>query len=155
ANAGDIERAAAVLTAARRVAIVAGDAAAASGAGAEILALGEALAAPIATTLGARGIIPTRHRLSAGVAGSYSAPPANRIVHSADMVLFIGCDTGDQVTLNWTIPDIATPVVQIDVDPLDIGRSYPNTTGVVGDPKATVARLNQIVGRPVRDSGFA
>jgi acetolactate synthase I/II/III large subunit len=151
----DIERAAKLLVGARRLAIVAGDNAAASGAGPEILALAEALAAPIATTLGACGLIPTRHPLSAGVAGSYSAPPANRIVHSADMVLFIGCDTGDQVTLNWQIPNIATPIVQIDADPLEIGRSYPSTTGVVGDPKATVARLNEIIGRPVRDSGFA
>jgi len=152
---GDIERAAKLLLGARRLAIVAGDGAAASGAGPEVLALGEALAAPIATTLGARGLIPTRHHLAAGVAGSYSAPPANRIVHSADMVLFIGCDTGDQVTLNWQIPPLATPIVQIDADPHEIGRSYPNTTGVVGDPKVTVARLNQIIGRPVRDSGFA
>jgi acetolactate synthase I/II/III large subunit len=151
----DIERAAKLLLGARRLAIVAGDGAAASGAGPEVLALAEALAAPIATTLGARGLIPTRHRLSAGVAGSYSAPPANRIVHSAEMVLFIGCDTGDQVTLNWTVPAIATPIVQIDVDPLEIGRSYPNTTGVVGDPKVTVARLLQVIGRPVRNSGFA
>src|SRR5499427_4090084 len=155
ADAADIERAAAALTAAHRVAIVAGDGAAASQAGPEVLALAEALQAPLATTLGARDIIPTRHRLSVGVAGSYSAPPANRIVHSADMVLFIGCDTGDQVTLNWTIPSLATPVVQIDADPLEIGRSYPNTTGVVGDPRATVARLNQIIGKPVRDTGFA
>jgi acetolactate synthase-1/2/3 large subunit len=151
----DIERAARILGGSRRLAIVAGDGAAASGAGPEILALAEALAAPVATTLGARGIIPTRHRLSAGVAGSYSAPPANRIVHSADMVLFIGCDTGDQVTLSWTIPAIATKIVQIDSDPHEIGRSYPNTTGVVGDSKATVARLNQIIGQPARDSGFA
>ncbi len=154
ADDSDIERAAKILLGARRVAIVAGDGAAASGAGPEILALAETLAAPIATTLGARGIIPTRHRLSVGVAGSYSAPPANRIVHSAEMVLFIGCDTGDQVTLNWTIPEIGTPVVQIDADPLEIGRSYPNTIGVVGDPKATVARLNQIVGHPARDNSF-
>jgi len=150
----DIERAAGILGGSRRLAIVAGDGAAASGAGPEILALAEALAAPIATTLGARGIVPTRHRLSAGVAGSYSAPPANRIVHSADMVLFIGCDTGDQVTLNWTAPAIATKIVQIDADPLEIGRSYPNTTGVVGDPKATVARLNQLLGQPQRDRGW-
>jgi thiamine pyrophosphate-dependent acetolactate synthase large subunit-like protein len=155
ADDSDIERAAKLLTGTRRLAIVAGDAAAASGAGPEILALAETLAAPIATTLGARGIIPTLHRLSAGVAGNYSAPPANRIVHRADMVLFIGCDTGDQVTLNWTVPAIATPIVQIDADPLEIGRSYPNTIGVVGDPKATVARLSQIIGRLVRDSGFA
>jgi len=155
ADTRDLERAAALLTGARRVAIVAGDSAAMSQAGPEILALAEALAAPVATTLGARGIIPTMHRLSAGVAGSYSAPPANRIVHSADLVLFIGCDTGDQVTLNWQIPPLTTPIVQIEADPLEIGRSYPQTTGLVGDPKATVAHLAEIVGRPARDQSFA
>ena len=155
ADIGDIERAAATLAAARRIAIVAGDGAAASEAGSEVLALAEALQAPVATTLGARGIIPTRHRLSADVAGSYSAPPANRIVHGADLVLFIGCDTGDQVTLNWTVPPRDTKIVQIDADPLEIGRSYPNTTGLVGDPKATLARLNQVIGKPARDAGFA
>ena len=155
AHSADIERAAAALTAARRVAIVAGDGAAASQAGPELLALAEALAAPVATTLGARGIIPTTHRLSAGVAGSYSAPPANRIVHGADLVLFVGCDTGDQVTLNWRIPPPGTAIVQIDADPLELGRSYPNTTGLLGDPKATLARLNQVIGRPARDTGFA
>src|SRR5712671_7991105 len=155
ADAADIERAAAALTTARRVAIVAGDGAAASEAGPEVLALAEALQAPVATTLGARGIIPTRHRLSAGVAGSYSAPPANRIVHGADLIFFVGCDTGDQVTLNWTVPPRDAKTVQIDADPLEIGRSYPNTTGLVGDPKATLARLNQLIGHPARDQGFA
>jgi acetolactate synthase I/II/III large subunit len=155
ADPADIERAATALTSARRIAIVAGDGAAASQAGSEVLALAEALQAPVATTLGARGLIPTRHRLSAGVAGSYSAPPANRIVHGADLVLFIGCDTGDQVTLNWTVPPPNTKVVQIDSDPLEIGRSYPNTTGLVGDPRATLARLNQAIGKPARDTGFA
>jgi acetolactate synthase I/II/III large subunit len=155
ADERDIERAAAALKAAGRVAIVAGDSAAASQAGPEVLELAEALAAPVATSLGARGIIPTRHPLSAGVPGSYSAPPANRIVHGADLVLYVGCDTGDQVTLNWTVPSLATKVVQIDADPIEIGRSYPNTIGVVGDPKATVARLAALVGRPVSDRGFA
>ena len=155
ADARDIERAAALLAGVRRVAIVAGDGAAASGAGSEVLALAEALAAPIATTLGARGLIPTTHRLSVGVAGSYSAPPANRIVHGAELVLFIGCDTGDQVTLNWRIPPIETKIVQIEADPLEIGRSYPNTIGLLGDPKATLARLIEDIGRPARDATFA
>ncbi|HEX3861262.1 MAG TPA: thiamine pyrophosphate-binding protein [Stellaceae bacterium] len=150
----DIERAINLVKGESRVCIVAGDGAAASGAGAEVLALAEALAAPVATSLGARGIIPTTHRLAAGVVGSYSAPPANRIVHSADLVLYIGCDTGDQVTLNWTVPSINTKIVQIDIDPTEIGRSYPNTTGIVGDPKVTVARLNQMLGRPNRDGAF-
>ena len=155
ADAHDLDRAAAALKNAGHVVIVAGDAAAASQAGPEVLALAEALAAPVATSLGARGIVPTRHPLHVGVPGSYSAPPANRIVHSADLVLFVGCDTGDQITLNWTIPPLATKIVQIDADPLEIGRSYPNTIGVVGDPKATLARLVGAVGRTPRDRGFA
>jgi acetolactate synthase-1/2/3 large subunit len=155
ADARDIERAAAALRAAGRVVIVAGDSAAASQAGPEVLALAAALAAPVATSLGARGIISTRHPLHVGVPGSYSAPPANRIVHSADLVLFVGCDTGDQVTLNWTVPSLATKIVQLDADPLEIGRSYPDAIGVVGDPKASLARLADAVGKPQRDRGFA
>lgn len=155
ADQRDIERAAKLLLGSRRVCIVAGDGAAASEAGPEVVALAEALDAPVGTSLGARDLIPTRHRLAIGVPGNYSAPPANRIVHSAELVLFIGCDTGDQVTLNWTIPPRDTRIVQIDADPLELGRSYPNTTGVCGDPKATLARLIEAVGKPMRDSGYA
>ena len=155
ANDRDIERAVTMMSAARRIVIVAGDAAAASDAGPEILQLAETLAAPVATTLGARGVIPTRHRLSVGVAGSYSAPPANQIVNGADLVMFIGCDTGDQVTLNWTVPARDAKILQIDSDPLEIGRSYPNTTGLVGDPKTTLARINLLIGALSRDPGYA
>jgi acetolactate synthase I/II/III large subunit len=44
-------------------------------------------------------------------------------VHGADLVVFVGCDTGDQVTLNWTVPPRDTKIVQIDADPLEIGRT--------------------------------
>jgi acetolactate synthase I/II/III large subunit len=151
----EVERACAKLRAAGRIAIVAGEGAAASDAGPEILALAEALAAPVATSLGGRGLIDTRHRLSAGCAGNYAAPPANRIVHEAELVLFIGCDTGDQVTHTWRIPALDTPCVQIDIDPTELGRSYPNTLGLMGDPKATVAKLLTALGNPARDTGFA
>lgn len=154
AGEAEIERAAAALLSSRRLAIVGGEGAAASGAGPELLALGEALAAPILTSLGGRGIIPTRHPLSAGVPGSYSAPPANRILYGADLVLYVGCDTGDQVTLNWTVPAPDTPIVQIDLDPAEIGRSYANTIAVLGDAKACLARLLEKVGRPARDRVF-
>ena len=62
-----------------------------------------------ACPLGAYGIIPTRHGLAIGTVGDYAAPPANRIVHEADLVLFVGCHTGDQVTHAWRIPAIDTP----------------------------------------------
>ncbi len=151
----EIERATAKLRAANRIVIIAGTGAAASGAGTELLALGEALAAPIGTSLGGRGIIPTQHRLSIGCPGNYAAPPANQIVHEADLVLFIGCHTGDQVTHTWRIPPLQTQVVQIDIDPSELGRSYPHTLGLMGDPKATLAKLNAAIGRPARDASFA
>ena len=135
--------------------LIAGEGASLSGAGKEVLALGEILSAPIATSLGGRGLVPTRHRLSIGCAGNYAAPPANQIVHEADLAVFIGCDTGDQVTHTWRIPPIDTPCVQIDIDPIELGRSYPHTLGVMGDPKATLAKLIAAIGRPSRDAAFA
>jgi acetolactate synthase I/II/III large subunit len=155
ASSVEIERAAERILRAKKVVIVAGEGATASGAGKELLALAELLAAPIATSLGARGLVPTRHRLSVGCAGSYAAPPANQIVYEAELVVFIGCETGDQVTHTWRIPAVDTPCVQIDLDPTDIGRSYPNTTGVMGDPQSTVAALILPLGRPTRDTAFA
>jgi acetolactate synthase-1/2/3 large subunit len=76
-----------------------------------------------------------------GVVGSYSARCANQVVAEADLVIYIGSHTGDQVTHNWTVPALGTPVVQIDIDPAEIGRSYAGAIGVVGDAKMAVARL--------------
>ena len=151
----EIERAAAALRGSKRLAIVAGAGVTASQAGPEVLAVGRALAAPIGTSLGGRGTIPTRDRLSIGCVGNYGAPPANQIVHEADMVLFVGCHTGDQVTHTWRIPHIGTPCAQIDIDPLELARSYPNTLGLMGDPKATLAKLLSALGKPARDIAFA
>ncbi len=151
----EIERAAAALRGSQRLAIVAGAGVTASQAGPEVLALGRVLAAPIGTSLGARGAIPTLDRLSIGCVGNYGAPPANQIVHEADMVLFVGCHTGDQVTHTWRIPAMDTPCVQIDIDPQELGRSYPNTLGLMGDPKATMAKLAAALGKPARDAAFA
>jgi acetolactate synthase-1/2/3 large subunit len=102
-----------------------------------------------------RRFSPCRHKLAIGTIGDYAAPPANRIVHEADLVLFVGCHTGDQVTYAWRIPPIDTPVVQIDVDPIELGRSYPKTLGLMGDPKTTLALLIEAIGKPARDSAYA
>jgi len=151
----DVQRVATALLAAGKICIVAGEGAMASKAGPELLAVAELLGAPIATSLGARGIVPTRHRLAVGCAGNYAAPPTNKIVHAAELVFFVGCDTGDQTTHTWRIPAIDTPCVQIDIDPTELGRSYPKTLGVMGDPKATLAKLAVALAGTKRDGAFA
>lgn len=155
ADADEIAAAATVLLAARRLVIVAGDAALQSGAGDEVLALAELLGAPVATTLGARALIPTRHRLCVGEAGSYAAPPANQVVHAAECVLFVGCDTGDQVTHGWRIPAAGTRIVQVELDPEEIGRNYAGTLGGCGDPKMTLAALRAAIGPAAARTEFA
>lgn len=139
----DLARAAARIAAAERPIVVAGTGAVQSGAHQALLAFAETLSLPIATSLGGRGIIDTRHRLHVGVVGSYSMPATNRIVRDADLVVYVGCHTGDQVTHDWTAPEPGTPIVQVDVDAAEIGRNYLDVIGVQGDPAISVDALRQ------------
>jgi acetolactate synthase-1/2/3 large subunit len=136
-----VERAAHAIAAAQRPVIVAGGGVRLSSAAAEVLALAEKLSIPVATSVNGKGTILDDHPLAVGVVGSYSARCANQVVAEADLVIYIGSHTGDQVTHNWTVPALGTPVVQVDIDPAEIGRSYAGAIGVVGDAKMAVARL--------------
>jgi len=136
-----VKAAAKLLENAERPVIVAGGGAISSQAGHEIVELAEMLSIPVATSLNGKGTILENHPLSLGLVGSYSRWCANRIVSEADLVLFIGSHTGDQVTNYWTVPGPDTLVIQIDIDPSELGRNYPNTVGLMGDAMVTVQRL--------------
>jgi acetolactate synthase-1/2/3 large subunit len=151
----ELEHAASMLLNANRIVIVAGTGATLSNCGSELLEIGKRLSAPIGTSLGGRGLINTQHKLSIGTVGTYSAPPANEIVSRADLVFFIGCGTGDQPTNTWLVPPIDTPVVQIDINPLELGRTYPNTVGLIGDPKRTLQQLISLLVKPISDNTFS
>ncbi len=43
----------------------------------------------------------------------------------ADLVCFIGTETGGMTTHFWAVPPIGTPAIQIDIDPEALGRNYP------------------------------
>jgi len=141
-----IRAAVSLLTKAKRPVIVAGGGVTLSQAPAEIVGLAEKLSAPVATSLNAKGTILDAHPLSVGVCGSYSRACANKVVAEADLVFFIGSHTGNQVTNDWTIPPPGTPVIQIDINPSEIGRSYPAKVAMQGDAKATVAKLIENIG---------
>lgn len=139
----EIALAAQAIIAAERPVIVAGGGVRLSSAQAEVVALAEHLSIPVATSVNGKGTIADGHWLSAGVVGSYSARCANQIVSEADLVIYIGSNTGDQVTHTYTVPPIGTPVIQVDINAAEIGRSYVGAIGVVGDAKKAVAKLRQ------------
>jgi len=136
-----LQMAASALAAAERPVIVAGGGAMASRAGNEITELAEKLSIPVATSLNGKGTLTDNHPLAVGVVGAYARSCANKIVSQADLILFVGSQTGDMVTDDWMLPRPGTAVIQIDIDPLELGRSYPNLVGLLGDAKATVHRL--------------
>ncbi len=140
-----VREAARILSQAERPVIVAGGGVTASGAEAEVLRLAEMLNIPVATALNAKGCIPENHPLSVGVVGSYSRWSANRVVSEADLVLFIGSHTGSQVTLDWRIPAVGTPVIQIDLDASELGRSYSAAYGLQGDAKRTLEAMIDVL----------
>jgi acetolactate synthase-1/2/3 large subunit len=138
-----VRAALALLQKADRPVIVAGGGVRASHAGAELVALAEALAIPVATSLNGKDSIPGTHPLSVGVVGSYSRESANRVVNEADLVCFVGSETGGMTTHFWAVPKIGTPAIQIDINPEALGRNYPLQAAVLGDAKATLARMRE------------
>ncbi len=132
-----------ILEAAEKPIIVAGGGVRTSGAGAELIALAEKLAIPVATSMNAKDTIPGNHPLSVGIPGLYCRKSASRAVLEADLVFFVGSHTGSQVTFEWRVPKVGTPVVQLDIDASELGRHYPNKASILGDAKASLARLVQ------------
>lgn len=124
---------------AQRPVIVAGGGVRWSGASTELVGLAEKLAIPVATSLNGKDSIPGTHPLAVGVAGTYSRDSANRIVNQADLVCFVGTESGGMTTHFWTVPKIGTPAIQIDIDPEALGRNYPLKAGVLGDAKTALA----------------
>jgi acetolactate synthase-1/2/3 large subunit len=130
-----------ILQDATRPVIVAGGGVRASGAASELVAMAEALQIPVATSLNGKDAIAGNHPLSVGVVGTYSRESANRVVNAADLVAFIGTETGGMTTHFWAVPQIGTPAIQIDIDPEALGRNYPLRAAVNGDAKTILARM--------------
>jgi acetolactate synthase-1/2/3 large subunit len=141
ASPDTVLKAAQRISSAQRPVIVAGGGVTASQAEQEVVELAEMLSIPVATALNAKGCITENHPLSVGVVGSYSRWCANRVVAEADLVIYVGSHTGSQVTNEWRVPAEGTPVIQIDIDPSELGRSYPNEVSLHGDAKATLRKM--------------
>jgi acetolactate synthase I/II/III large subunit len=140
-EAAHVKAALDLLQKAERPVIVAGGGVRASGAARELVALAEALQIPVATSLNGKDTIPGTNALSVGVVGSYSRESANRAVNAADLVCFIGTETGGMTTHFWAVPKIGTPAIQIDIEAEALGRNYPLQASVLGDARTVLIKM--------------
>jgi acetolactate synthase-1/2/3 large subunit len=136
-SADDVRRAADLLAAAKRPIIIAGGGAVWSGAGDAVRRLAGRLGCPVVTTLNGKGLLDERDPHSLGHARSVRARAA---LPHADAMLAVGCRFTEVMTWFHTMP-VPANLVQIDIDPVQVGMNHPVAVGVVADARAAVLAL--------------
>jgi acetolactate synthase-1/2/3 large subunit len=141
-----IAQAVRVLKAARRPVVFLGGGA--SHAGTEARQLVEALDAPTACTINAKGILPKGHPLSLG--SNTSLRPVRELVLASDAVLAIGTEMGEtdyDLVFDGNLR-IECPLIRIDIDPEQINCNFAAHVAIVSDSKMAIeALLAEIDGR--------
>ena len=111
----------------------------------ELKGLSEKTGVPVYTSLMGKGAMAENHELCLGVAGAFGVHPANEAARSADVILALGCRFSDIHASSW-IPGYTynippTKLIQVDIDPAEIGRNYPVEIGIVADAKTVLGQL--------------
>ncbi len=143
-----LERMLDALVTARRPVIVAGGGAVLSGAWQEITRVAEVLHIPVTTTINGKGSIDETHEWSIGVIGGNGGRPyANQLLAEADCIWYLGTKVNSLVTLKGEIPSPgkAVTVLQLDVDPTELGNNVPVSLAACGDLKESLAAFLEIV----------
>src|SRR5581483_2366774 len=144
----DLERAAAVLNAGRKIVLLAG--AGALRARSEVLAVAERLASPIVKTLPGKAAVPDDHPLTTGGIGLLGTRPSEDAMENADTLFMVG--TNFPYTKHLPPPGKAR-VVQIEADPVRAGNRIPTEVPMVGDAAETLQALLPLL-QPHGDRSF-
>ena len=150
AEDSQVEKAAQAIAKAKKPVIVAGRGAAVSGAGAALYELAKKADIPVATSPDGKCLIDEVDSLWAGIVGAYGIDCGNRTAKSADLVIFVGTQTNDQTTSDWSMPARGVQIIHIDVDPAELGKNYPGTIGLLGDARTVAEQLLEAVSRAAR-----
>ena len=111
-----------------------------------IVALAEQIDAPVATTFKAKGQISDNHPLGCGVLGRSGTPVASWFMNESDLIVVFGASFA-----NHTGISPYKPIVQVDHDPMAIGRFHPVTVGVIGHVGVAAHALAAALPRTARD----
>lgn len=106
-----------------------------SGASAQVQAFAELTGIPVATTYMGKGSIAETHPLSLGPAGQLGRPATNEYLADVDFVLALGSRFTNVDTAGWTIPKRGVAMIQVDIDPVEIGKNYDVVHSIWSDAK--------------------
>ena len=140
--AAALDEAVARITAAKRPVIIVG--AGARFAMDDVIALAERAGAPVITTFKAKGQIADDHPLACGVLGRSGTPVASWVMNEADLLVVLGASFSNHTGIYR-----GHPIVQVDLDPLQLGKFHKVDVPVWGEvgvtSRAITARLPEEV----------
>lgn len=116
-------------------------------ASAELLELAELTGIPVVTTLMARGAFPDSHPQHLGMPGMHGTVAAVGALQRSDLLIALGTRFDDRVTgqLSTFAPD--AKVIHADIDPAEIGKNRHADVPIVGDVKAVITDLIEVLRR--------
>ncbi len=129
-DADELDRAVAMLATATRPMIVVGHGA--RGQMADVIALAERVGAPVATTFKAKGLIADDHPLGCGVMGRSGTPVASWFMNECDLLVVFGASFANHTGL----ADYK-PTIQVDDDPMSLGRFHAVDVPLLGNVAVT------------------
>jgi acetolactate synthase-1/2/3 large subunit len=153
-----VEAAARMLLGGRRPVIVAGGGVISADASAQLTAVAERLGAPVVTTWMGKGAIDETHALAGQTIGDTGSTIGNQLAANADVLLSVGCRFTDwsassyRAGVTFSIPP--SSLVQMDIDPREIGKNYPVEVPLLGDAREGLSDLLDALGSgvPERDA---
>jgi pyruvate oxidase len=104
----------------------------------EVLELAEEVGAPVLTTFKAKGQVSDRHPLGCGVLGRSGTPVASWMMNESDLLVVFGASFS-----NHTGIAPYKPIVQVDFDPMALGRFHPVTVPVLGHVGVTARAVRE------------
>lgn len=132
---GDIDSAIGIIAAAKYPVLLAGRGATSPEAKAALLALAKRIEAPLATTLKGKDLF-RGESYNLGICGTLSTPVAVETLMKSDCIIAFGAS----LTL-WTTSQGAfrkgKRIIQINLEPSEVGKNFPPDAGLVGDPAGT------------------
>jgi pyruvate oxidase len=136
-SASIVRRAAMVINKARRPVIISGFGA--LGQGEQLLALARKISSPIVTTFRGKGVVDEDDELYVGSHGTIGSTAAAKLVRESDLLVVIGSSFSDMTQ----IPPMR--MIQVDIDPMMIAKSYPVEVGLWGNSSEVLPRLTEAV----------
>ena len=128
-----LEAAAQALATAKRPVMQVGGGAVRAGAASQVRALARHSNMPVVSTLMGLGVVAGDDPLFLGLTGMHGHKAANLAIHHADVVLAIGCRFSDRfVTAKPEFVEGKT-IIQLDIDPAEIGKNIPSHVGLTGN----------------------